>query len=74
MMVFIFLNSIKPLLTSAFSRSCYFSTHFSREQWRENIQIIVFNNPSFKIVEMELYNLVDKKIHQQTINQSYGPR
>jgi hypothetical protein len=33
---------------------------------------IVLNNSAQKIVEMELYDLTGKKVHQQTVNQSYG--
>jgi hypothetical protein len=33
---------------------------------------VVLNNPALKIVEMELYDLTGKKVHQQTVNQSSG--
>ncbi|MCL2042075.1 MAG: T9SS type A sorting domain-containing protein [Bacteroidales bacterium] len=33
---------------------------------------VTLNNPAVKIVAMELYDLFGKKVHQQTVNQSYG--
>jgi len=33
---------------------------------------IVLNNATLKIVEMELYDLIGRKVHQQTVNQSFG--
>ena len=33
---------------------------------------VVLNNPAVKIVAMELYDLFGKKVHQQTVNQSYS--
>jgi len=34
--------------------------------------MVVLNNANLKIVEMELYDLVGRKVQQQTVNQSYG--
>jgi len=33
---------------------------------------VALNNPAIKIVQMELYDLTNRKLHQQTVNQSYG--
>ena len=33
---------------------------------------VVLNNSVLKITEMELYDLTGRKVHQQTVNQSYG--
>ena len=33
---------------------------------------VILNDPALKIVEMELYDLTGKKVHQQIVNQSYG--
>jgi len=33
---------------------------------------VVLNNATLKIVEMELYDLTGRKVHQQTVNQSQG--
>ena len=33
---------------------------------------VALNNPAIKIVQMELYDLTNRKLHQQIINQSYG--
>ena len=33
---------------------------------------VALNNPSVKIVQMEVYDLTNRKVHQQTVNQSYS--
>ena len=37
-----------------------------------DMMTVVLNDPALKIVEMELYDLSGKKVHQQVVNQSYG--
>jgi len=38
----------------------------------ESEMTVTTNNPAIKIVEMEIFDLFGKKIHQQTVSQSYG--
>jgi len=33
---------------------------------------VALNNPAIKIVQMEVYDLTNRKVYQQTVNQSYG--
>ena len=33
---------------------------------------VTLSNPSIKIIDMELFDVYGKKVHQQTVNQSYG--
>jgi hypothetical protein len=33
---------------------------------------VVTNNPTVKIIEVEIYDFTNRKVHQQTVNQSYG--
>jgi hypothetical protein len=33
---------------------------------------VVLNNSAIKIVNMEVYDLTNKKVQQQTVNQSYS--